>query len=174
MSRLLLPYSGNCRNGSQRRQFASCQPGRKQKIFTVYNSCFQFSLINRRTVSKCGKPSTLPVVLCNIKYTAEMPFFFFSDFIFFSYLFNFMYMSTLFLSADTSEEGIGSHRRWLWATMWLLGIGLRTSRRAVSALNHWAISPAQGNYFLRDKYFTLPFHLIFWVVCFCGIYKVTH
>jgi len=32
--------------------------------------------------------------------------------------------------------------RWLWATMWLLGFELRTSGRAVSALNHWAISPA--------------------------------
>jgi hypothetical protein len=30
----------------------------------------------------------------------------------------------------------------LWATMWLLGIELRTFRRAVGALNHWAISPA--------------------------------
>ena len=35
------------------------------------------------------------------------------------------------------------HYRWLWATMWLLGIELRTSGRAVSALNRWAISPAQ-------------------------------
>jgi hypothetical protein len=26
--------------------------------------------------------------------------------------------------------------------MWLLGFELRTSRRAISALNHWAISPA--------------------------------
>jgi hypothetical protein len=32
--------------------------------------------------------------------------------------------------------------RWLWTTMWLLGIELRTSGRAVSVLNHWAISPA--------------------------------
>jgi hypothetical protein len=53
-----------------------------------------------------------------------------------------MYMSTLSLSSDTPEEGIRSHYRWLWATMWLLGIELRTSGRAVSALNHWAISPA--------------------------------
>jgi hypothetical protein len=36
----------------------------------------------------------------------------------------------------------GSHYRWLWATTWLLGIELRTSGRTVSALNHWAISPA--------------------------------
>ena len=53
-----------------------------------------------------------------------------------------MYMSTLSLSSDTLEEGIRSHYRWLWATMRLLGIELRISRRAVSARNHWAISPA--------------------------------
>lgn len=47
----------------------------------------------------------------------------------------FMYMSTLWLSSDTPEEGVRSHYRWLCATMWLLGIELRTSGRAVSALN---------------------------------------
>jgi hypothetical protein len=50
-------------------------------------------------------------------------------------------VSTLSFPSDTPEEGIGSHYRWLWATMWLLGIELRTSGRAVSALNHWANSP---------------------------------
>jgi len=49
---------------------------------------------------------------------------FFKRFIYFMY--------TLSLSSDTS--GIGSHYRWLWATMWLLGFELRTSGRAVSAL----------------------------------------
>jgi hypothetical protein len=29
----------------------------------------------------------------------------------------------------------------LWATMWLLGIELRTSERRVSALSCWTISP---------------------------------
>jgi hypothetical protein len=53
-----------------------------------------------------------------------------------------MFMSTPLLPSDTPEEGIRSHFRWLWATMWLLGIELRTSGRAVGALNHWAISPA--------------------------------
>jgi hypothetical protein len=53
-----------------------------------------------------------------------------------------MYVSTLSLSSDTPEEGIRSHYRWLWATMWLLGIELRMSGRAVSAFNLWAISPA--------------------------------
>jgi hypothetical protein len=41
-----------------------------------------------------------------------------------------------------------SHYRWLWATMWLLGIELRTSGRATSALNCWAISPAPETPFL--------------------------
>jgi hypothetical protein len=31
---------------------------------------------------------------------------------------------------------------WLWATMWLLGFELRTLGGAVSAITHWAISPA--------------------------------
>ena len=39
---------------------------------------------------------------------------------------------------------------WMvWATMWLLGFELRTFGRAVSALNHWDISPA-FLIFLRD------------------------
>jgi hypothetical protein len=37
-----------------------------------------------------------------------------------------------------------SHYRWLWVTMWLLGIELRTSGRTVSILNCWAISLALG------------------------------
>ena len=31
------------------------------------------------------------------------------------------------------------HYRWLWGTMWLLGIELRTSGGVVSALNCWAL-----------------------------------
>jgi hypothetical protein len=54
----------------------------------------------------------------------------------------FIYVSTLSLSSCTPEEGIRSHYRWLWATMWMLGIELQTSGRAASALNHWDISPA--------------------------------
>jgi hypothetical protein len=62
------------------------------------------------------------------------------------YLFIYLtYTGTLLLSSDTAEEGIGSHYRWLWATMWLLRIELRASERAVSGLNHWAISPAQDD-----------------------------
>jgi hypothetical protein len=40
-------------------------------------------------------------------------------------------MSTLSLPSDTPEKGSGFHYRWLWATMWLLEIELRTSGRAV-------------------------------------------
>jgi hypothetical protein len=36
------------------------------------------------------------------------------------------------------------HYRWLWATMWLLEIELRTSGRAMSALNRWSIFPADS------------------------------
>jgi len=44
-----------------------------------------------------------------------------------------------------TRDGIRSHYRWLWATMWLLGFELRTSGRAVGALNRWAISPAPSS-----------------------------
>jgi hypothetical protein len=62
-----------------------------------------------------------------------------------------MYMSTLFLSSDTLEEGIRSHYRWLWATMWLLGIELRTSGKAVSALNCGAISLAPEHIIFKKR-----------------------
>jgi hypothetical protein len=44
-----------------------------------------------------------------------------------------MYLNTLWLSSNTPEKGIRPHYKWF--TMWLLGIELRTSGRAVSALN---------------------------------------
>ena len=47
------------------------------------------------------------------------------------------------------RRGIRSHYRWLWATMWLLRIELTTSGRALSALNHWAISLAPGKNILK-------------------------
>ena len=55
----------------------------------------------------------------------------------------FMYASTPSLSSDTPEEGIRSDHRWLWDTMWLLGIEPRTSGGAAGAPNHWAIPSAQ-------------------------------
>jgi len=54
----------------------------------------------------------------------------------------FMYECSICMYTCVPEEGIRSHYRWLWATMWLLGIELRTSVRAASSLNRWAISPA--------------------------------
>jgi hypothetical protein len=56
--------------------------------------------------------------------------------------------SILSLSSDTLEEGIRFHYRWLWTTMWLLGIELRISGRSVGALNRWAVSPAPSMCFL--------------------------
>jgi len=62
------------------------------------------------------------------------------------------YISTPPLPSDTSEEGISSHNKWLWAPIWWLGFELRTSGRAVSALNHWAISPAlEANLKYQDQ-----------------------
>jgi hypothetical protein len=57
-------------------------------------------------------------------------------------LFTYFYVCeyTVALFRHTRRVCTGSLYRWLWATMWLLGIDLRTSGRAVSAPNHWAIS----------------------------------
>lgn len=64
------------------------------------------------------------------------PHFFYKDL----FIIYFMYMSTPLLSSDTPEEGIRPHCRWLWTTMWLLGIEPGISGRAVSNPNWWAIS----------------------------------
>ena len=42
-------------------------------------------------------------------------------FLFFLMFIYFNYVSTLQLSSDTPVEGIRSHYRWLWATMWYAG-----------------------------------------------------
>ena len=70
--------------------------------------------------------------------------------LFFLFLKDLLYMSTLLLSWDTPEEGFRYHYRWLWATIWLLGIEFRTPGRTVSALNCWAISPAPYKWFLMS------------------------
>ena len=69
-----------------------------------------------------------------------------------------MYVSTLSVSSDTPEMGIGSHYRWLWGSMCLLGIELRTSgRTTVSALNRWAISPVPPfGFYLTNFYWLTP------------------
>ena len=53
-----------------------------------------------------------------------------------------MYLCSICMYICMPEEDMRSHYRWLWATMWLLGIELRIFRRENSALHHWAISPA--------------------------------
>ena len=54
------------------------------------------------------------------------------------YLF-YVYECSICMYTCVPEEGIRSHYRWLWASMWLSEIELRTFQRA---LNYWAISPA--------------------------------
>jgi hypothetical protein len=50
-------------------------------------------------------------------------------------------VNILLLSLDTREEGIRFHYRCLWATMWLLGIELRTSGRPLSHLSSHPTPP---------------------------------
>jgi len=51
----------------------------------------------------------------------------------FIYFFSFYAYEYTVAPFRRTREGIRSHYRWLWATMWLLGIELRTSGRTVSA-----------------------------------------
>ena len=73
--------------------------------------------------------------------------------VFFLRFIYFLYVSTLYLSSDTLEEGIRSHYRCLWDTMWLLGIELRTSGKGVSAFNHWVISQAPSCVIFKNNSF---------------------
>jgi hypothetical protein len=50
-------------------------------------------------------------------------------------LIDLIYVSALSLSSDIPEEGIRFHYRWLRATIWLLGIELRTSGSTVRAIS---------------------------------------
>jgi len=64
--------------------------------------------------------------------------------------------------SQRSEEGIGSPRyRWLWATMWVLGLKPRLSGRATSAPNHWPNSLVLKLYFIY--LFVLLFILQVWL-----------
>jgi hypothetical protein len=69
--------------------------------------------------------------------------------------------SSLPASFQLLPSPIRSYHRWLEATMWLLGTGLRTFRKAVSALNLWAISPAPVDVILRKRFFSF-YCLIIW------------
>ena len=57
----------------------------------------------------------------------------------------FMYISTLSLSSETPEEGIRSHYRGLWVTLWLLRIELGTPGRAVSAQSNQVITSLKAD-----------------------------
>jgi len=71
-----------------------------------------------------------------------------------SYSFFFFFKEDLFLYMLVHCCCLQAHQkrasdpiyRWLWATTGLFGTELRTSERAVSALNCWAISPAIQSY----------------------------
>ena len=67
---------------------------------------------------------------CHVSTQRQTPFFFF----FKKYIYLLCIQSSVCVYACPSEEGTRSHI-WLWATIWLLGIELKTSGRAVSALN---------------------------------------
>ena len=85
---------------------------------------------------------------------------------FYLYLFIIYPMVCLHVFLQT-EVGTRSYYRWLWATIWLLGIELRTSRRAVNALNHWAISPAPYPGFLTESWWFDKWQktsFFFWVI----------
>ena len=60
------------------------------------------------------------------------------------------------LTRSLPQESTKSHYRWLWATMWLLGIEFRTSVIIVSALNCWAISLAHFYLMISQKFKYLP------------------
>jgi len=45
-----------------------------------------------------------------------------------------MHECFIYMYTCTPEEGIRSLYRWSWATIWLLGTGLRSAGRAVNAL----------------------------------------
>lgn len=64
-----------------------------------------------------------------------------------------VYMSALYACMTLHQKRIRSRCRWLWATMWLLGLELRSSGRAACTLNHWAISPAPVGLLLSLKHF---------------------
>ena len=48
-----------------------------------------------------------------------------------------------YIPMPACQKSIRSCFRWLWLTMWLLGMEPKTTERAARALNCWAISPAR-------------------------------
>jgi hypothetical protein len=66
-----------------------------------------------------------------------------SSVFFFLNLFIIIHKYTVQLSSNALD--VRSCYRRQWATMWFRGFKLRTFGRIVSALTHWAISPAPMN-----------------------------
>ena len=64
-----------------------------------------------------------------------------------------------------TEESIRLNYKWSQATMWVLGIELRTSGRAPNALNHWAISPAPPVNIFKNLFICVCFACTY--VCRC-------
>jgi hypothetical protein len=83
----------------------------------------------------------------------------FSLFIFFLYLIDWLSDCIwVHYSCLQTYQLSSFHYQWLWATMWLLGVELRTSGRAANALNCWTISPAPSVFlFLRQILIIWPF-----------------
>ena len=96
-----------------------------------YKICCSGSLYKKNIFRSCGfSVYILKFLFQNNSCLGKLSFF--SFFFFFLDLFIYLlYVSTLWLSSDTPEEGVRSHYGWLWATMWLLGFELRTFGRAV-------------------------------------------
>lgn len=69
------------------------------------------------------------------------------------------------LLSSGSPEGVRFHYRCLCVTMWLLGIELGTSGKAVGAFNHWVISPVPFLDFCLFVWFCF-YHCCFVLSCF--------
>jgi hypothetical protein len=110
--------------------------GSKQRL---WNACEQQSCWHDVSVLFCKE--------CVRAYRHKADAWVLKTFLYFFLIFkkDFIY---LFIICKYTVAVFRSHYRWLWATMWLLGIELRTSGRAVSALNRQAISPALVPLFL--------------------------
>ena len=82
------------------------------------------------------------------------------------YFFNVYECSVCIDACRERKEGTRSHYRWLWPTMYLLGIELRTSGRTTNALNCWAVSLAPWipwllSFNFHSVYATLDCYLCF-------------
>ena len=111
----------------------------------------QMSLNARFSPDPCSDTSLPPFHLCPQTYVINISVMWgmwrtniFFHLLFFKKICLYVYVweYTVAIFRHTRRGCIGFHYRWLWTTMWLLGVELRTSGRAVGALNCWVISPA--------------------------------